>query len=237
MNDDQTISKTKTLAIFIFTVITGFILFALPNVFFGVTRLNGGLTGVNLLIIGLFQLVAVCTLVYFSLKLLKKDFRYIGLSGNNWLRDGLLGLTTGLVWAALQFGWLIPRTGGAARADITQMVETMDGTLSGLLFFIGLGVIGGGITEEIFNRGFFITVLKDVFDNPRLGLGVAAILSVLFFAAGHLPANAVEWFDILAPTIAYTILFLITKRLTASIVAHGIYNMAAILLTYYLYFG
>jgi membrane protease YdiL (CAAX protease family) len=111
----------------------------------------------------------------------------------------------------------------------------MDGTLSGLLFYIGLGVIGGGITEEIFNRGYFITVLKELFSNPRPGLWVASILSILLFAVGHLPTNAVEWFDILVPTIAYTVLFVFTKRLTASIVAHGIYNMSAILLTYYLY--
>jgi hypothetical protein len=168
---------------------------------------------------------------------LKKDFQYIGLSKNNWQRDGLLGLIAGLTWTALQFGWLIPSTGGAARADIAQMIEMMDGTLSGLLFNIGLGVIGGGITEEIFNRGYFITVLKELFSNPRLGLWVASILSILLFAIGHLPTNALDWFDILVPTIIYTVLFLFTKRLTASIVAHGIYNMSAILLTYYLYFG
>ncbi|MAT98069.1 MAG: CPBP family intramembrane metalloprotease [Anaerolineaceae bacterium] len=235
MNDHMP-SKTKTIAIFTATVIIGYILFILPNLFFGITKINGGLTGVNLLITGLFQFVTVCLLVYFSLKLLKKDFQYIGLSKNNWQRDGILGLIAGLVWAALQFGWLIPSTGGAARADIAHIIEMMDGTLSGLLFYIGLGVIGGGITEEIFNRGYFITVLKDVFSNPRLGLWVASILSILLFAVGHLPTNAVEWFDILVPTIAYTVLFVFTKRLTAPIVAHGIYNMSAILLTYYLYF-
>lgn len=236
MNDHMP-SKAKTIAVFTATVIIGYILFILPNLFFGITKLNGGFTGVNLLITGLFQFVTVCLLVYFSLKLLKKDFQYIGLTKSNWQRDGLLGLITGLTWTALQFGWLIPSTGGAARADITHMIQMMDGTLSGLLFYIGLGVIGGGITEEIFNRGYFITVLKDVFSNPRLGLWVASILSILLFAVGHLPTNAVEWFDILVPTIAYTILFVFTKRLTAPIVAHGIYNMSAILLTYYLYFN
>jgi hypothetical protein len=130
MNDHMP-SKVKTIAILIATVIIGYILFILPNLFFGITKINGGLTGVNLLITGLFQFVTVCLLVYFSLKLLKKDFQYIGLSKNNWQRDGLLGLIAGLTWAALQFGWLIPSTGGAARADIAQMIESMDGTLSG----------------------------------------------------------------------------------------------------------
>src|SRR5690606_32574354 len=112
-----------------------------------------GLAGINLLIIALFQCTTVCSLIYFSLKLLKKDFQYIGFSWAHWKRDSLLGVIAGLVWTALQFGLIIPNTGGAERNDIAQMVEVMDGTLLGLLSYIALGVIGGGITEEIYNRG------------------------------------------------------------------------------------
>ena len=231
------ISKTKTITIFIITIVAGLILFVLPNLFFGITKINGGLTGVNLLFMALFQLVTVVTLIYFSLKLLRKDFLSIGLSWRYWKRDGLLGLLTGLAWTILQLGWIIPNTGGAIRDDVARMIETMDGTWLGLLSYVALGVIGGGITEEIYNRGYFITVLKDVFDNPKIGLWVASVLSILFFALGHMPTDALGWFDILVPTVAYTMLFLLTKRLTASIVAHGIYNMMAILLTYYLYYG
>ena len=184
----------------------------------------------------LFQLVTVVTLIHFSLKLLRKDFLSVGLSWKYWKRDGLLGLLTGLTWTTLQLGWIIPNTGNATRDDVAQMVETMDGTWLGLLSYVALGVIGGGITEEICNRGYFITVLKDVFDNPKIGLWVASVSSILLFALGHMPTDALSWFDILVPTVAYTILFLMTKRLTASIVAHGIYNMTAILLTYYLYY-
>lgn len=233
---DKRISKKKTLIVFIYTIISGFILFALPNVFFGVTKINGGLSGINLLFIALFQLITVSSLIYFSLRLLNKDFRYIGWSWKNWQTDSLLGLLVGLAWAALQFGVIIPNTGGAQRADIAQMVSMFDGTLLGIFSFIALGVIGGGITEEIYNRGYFINILKDTFSNPKTGMWIAAILSIVFFSIGHLPADALGWFDILVPTIAYTALFLYTKRLTASIIAHGIYNMSAILLTYYMYY-
>ncbi len=51
-----------------------------------------------------------------------------------------------------------------------------------------------------------------------------------------MPVSALDWFDILVPTILYTLLFISTKRVTASIVAHGVYNMSAIIVTYYLYF-
>ena len=185
----------------------------------------------------MFQFITVCLLIYFSLRLLNKDFRYIGLSLSHWKRDGLLGIVSGLAWTALQFEIIIPNTGSAEREDIIQMLEVMDGTLIGMLSYIALGVIGGGITEEIYNRGYFINVLKDCFKNPGIGLWIAAILSILFFAIGHLPADAISWIDILVPTIIYTLLFLYTGRLTAPIFAHGIYNMTAILLTYYLYYN
>lgn len=136
----------------------------------------------------------------------------------------------------MQFGVIIPNTGGAERTDISQMVSMFDGSVIGIFSFVALGVIGGGITEEIYNRGYFINVLKDIFSNPKAGIWIAAILSILFFAAGHLPSDVLGWFDILVPTIAYTLLFLYTNRLTASMVAHGVYNMAAILFTYYMFY-
>lgn len=232
----KTVSNKKTLLVFCCTIVAGFILFALPNLFFGITKINGGLTGINLLIIALFQLTAVCSLLYFSLRLLNRDFQYIGWSWNHWQKDSIVGITVGLAWAALQFGWIIPATGGAERADISQMLDMMDGTTVGLLSYLALGIIGGGVTEEIFNRGYFINVLKDTFKNPKIGLWISAVLSIMFFAVGHLPSSTIMWMDILIPTIVYTLLFIFTKRLTASIFAHSVYNAAAILLTYYLYF-
>ncbi len=145
-------------------------------------------------------------------------------------------MLVGLCWTGCQFFWIIPSTGGAKRADISQVIFMIDGTTIGLLSLIALGVIGGGITEEIYNRGYFINVLKSVFKNQNIGLWVSAMLSILFFVIGHLPTDALGWFDILVPTIAYTLLFIFTKRLTAPMVAHGIYNMTAILSTYQLYY-
>ena len=233
---NKNVSRRKTLLIFIGTILLGFILFVLPNLFFGITKANGGLTGINLLFIALFQFTTVTVLVFYSLKSLNKDFRYIGWSFENWKKDTLLGLAVGLGWTTLQFAFIIPNTGGAERADIADMLSMMDGTPLGLLSFIALGVIGGGITEEIYNRGYFINVLKDTFTNPKAGLWVAGIISILFFCLSHLPTNSVEWVDILIPTTAYTLLFIYTHRLTAPIIAHGIYNFTAILLTYFMYY-
>ncbi len=231
----STESKTKTVIVFILTIILGYALFIIPDVFFGVTKINGGKKGINLLFMALFQFFSITALLYGSLKLLKKDFKYIGLRFINLKKDILLGIVFGALWTVIQFTLLIPNTGGANREDIKSMLEMYDGSIIGLLSFIALGVIGGGITEELFNRGYFINILKDVFKNPKIGLWVSAILSIIIFSLGHMPVTALDWFDILMPTIMYTLLFILTKRLIASIVAHGVYNMAAIILTYYMY--
>lgn len=235
--NSKPVSKTKTLVVFITTIILGYLLFIIPDVFFGVTKLNGGKIGINLLFIGLFQFVTVTALLYFSLKILGKKFSDIGLKSKKLGTDMLLGLLFGALWTILQFVFIIPNTGGINRPDIYGLSEMYDGTLIGTLSFAALGVIGGGITEELFNRGYFINVLKETFKNPKTGLWFSAILSILIFALGHLPTSALDWFDILVPTLLYTILFIWTKRLTACIAAHGVYNMSAIILTYYLYFN
>lgn len=234
---EQKLSTPKILLIFVSTILIGFILFIIPNLFFGITKVGGGLSGINLLYTALFQFGSVSLLIYSSLKLLGKDFKFIGWSWENWKKDGILGLIAGLGWTTLQFSWIIPATGGASRADVSQMLDMIDGTVIGMISYIALGVIGGGITEEIYNRGYFINVLKQTFKNPKTGLWISAGLSILFFTAGHLPTNAIEWFDILVPTCLYTLLFIYTKRLGAPIIAHGIYNMSAILLVYYFYYG
>ncbi len=235
--NQRAISKSKTILVFIFTIIIGYALFIIPDIFFGVTKINGGKIGINLLFIALFQFFTITTLLYASLKILKKDFSYIGLRFVNIGKDIFLGFIFGTLWTILQFVFVIPNTGGIQRADIKGMLGMYDGSLIGTLSFIALGVIGGGITEELFNRGYFINVLKDVFKSEKTGLWFSAILSIVIFSLGHMPVTPLDWFDILIPTIMYTLLFLTTKRLTASIVAHGIYNMTAIILTYYLYYN
>lgn len=236
-SNQRAVSKPKTITVFILTIVIGYALFIIPDVFFGVTKINGGKTGINLLYIALFQFVTITLLLHTSLNILKKDWSYIGLKFVYLRKDAILGIFFGALWSILQFALIIPNTGGADRADIMGMVNMYDGSLVGTLSFIALGVIGGGITEELFNRGYFIHVLKDVFKNPKVGLWFAAILSIVLFCLGHMPTNTLDWFDILVPTVMYTLLFITTKRLTASIVAHGVYNMTAIILTYQLYFN
>ena len=232
---EEKLSKNRKILLFISTIIIGFILFIIPNIFFGVTKINGGISGINLLFIALFQLITVSGLISFTLK--KRDWHWKNIG---WVKPQLnhilLGIISGGSWLFIQFYWLIPATGGASRPDIIQMVSMMDSSLLTLFSFLSLGIIGGGITEEIFNRGYFIRGMQDLFSNKNTGLFFAAVFSILFFVLGHLPNDLISTIDILVPTILYTVIFLITGSLIPSIIAHSLYNGLAIILVYINYF-
>lgn len=213
----------------------GYALFIAPNLFFGISKIGGGLTGLNLAWIGLFQLVAVGLLVWLSLRSLGGTFRSIGWDFSHWPRDISIGTVVGLAWALLEMLVLIPLNGGPADPNVARIIESIDGRIAGFIGYMVLGVIGGGITEEIFNRGFTINVLRSVFKNPRVGLWVAAIVSIVLFMIGHLPSSAFDWVTILIPTLLYTGLFLWTGRLTAPIAAHAVHNGVVLALIYGVY--
>ncbi|MBO6525229.1 MAG: CPBP family intramembrane metalloprotease [Balneolaceae bacterium] len=228
-------SKARKTLLFVGTILLGFILFILPNLFFGITKINGGLSGINLFYIALFQVVSVSALISFSLKKRGWNWHHIG-----WRKPSInhivLGIIAGSTWLVIQFYWLIPNTGGASRPDVIQMVSLMDNSIITMLSYLSLGIIGGGITEEIFNRGYFIRGMEDLFSNKKIGVVSAAIMSILFFVLGHLPYDLISTVDILVPTVIYTALFLATGSLVPSIVAHGLYNGIAIILVYLNYF-
>ena len=118
-------------AVFVITIILGYALFIIPDIFFGVTKINGGKIGINLLFISLFQFFSITVLLYASLKILEKDFNYIGLRFENVKKEILLGLSFGSLWTILQFLLIIPNTGGINRSDINGMLEMYDGSLIG----------------------------------------------------------------------------------------------------------
>ena len=138
----------------------------------------------------------------------------------------------GFAWALVEMLVLIPHHGGAAEPNVARIIEGIDGQVVGLVGYLVLGIIGGGVTEEIFNRGFTINVLKSVFANKQVGLWIAGAFSILIFMLGHMPVTAFDWVTILIPTVLYTLLFVGTGRLAAPIAAHAMHNGAVLLLIY-----
>ena len=225
-------SKRRIVATYIVTLILGYALFILPNLFFGIFKVGGGLTGLNLAWVGLFQLVAVTALVWAALRSLGASFAAIGWDFSHWPRDMTIGAAAGLAWALLEMLVLIPSYGGAAEPNVARIIDGIDGQVAGLIGYLVLAIIGGGVTEEIFNRGFTINVLRAAFDNRRIGLWIAATLSIVLFMLGHLPVTPFDWVTILVPTLIYTGLFLATGRLTAPIAAHAVHNGVVLAIIY-----
>lgn len=220
-------SRKRKVLVFITVLVVGFAMFAAPAIFFQMGG-AGGYEGVNLAVLGLVQLFLVSGVVFAGLRALGMRFRDIGLRGDSWRRDALLGASVGAGWAALQFGVLFPATGGVSRPDVAGILEMVDGSWINVLWYLPLGILGGGVAEEIYNRGFTITILEDILGNGRIATLTAATFAVLFFAAGHLPRGWVSWMDILVPSTVYVLLFLYTRRLTAPMVAHALWNTIAV---------
>ena len=228
-------NKSRILTVYFLTVIVGYALFIAPNLYFGIFKPAGGHTGLNFAIMGLFQLVTVCLLVRLSLKKLGADFRFIGWNFSRWRRDVFVGGGLGLAWALVEMLIIVPQHGGAAEPNVARIIEGVDGEIAGMVGYLVLAVIGGGITEEIFNRGYAINVLRQAFSNPTLGLWVASALSMVLFMLGHLPVTTLDWVTILIPTVIYTALFVVTGRLAAPIAAHAIHNAVVLAIIYALY--
>ncbi|XEC95078.1 lysostaphin resistance A-like protein [Paenibacillus tarimensis] len=225
----------KIWAMWLFVIVVGFILFVIPQIPFQMGAF-GGYKGKGLAIIGIVQFILVVPFLYWGLRRIKLNLRDLGLiTSNRWKQDVLLGIGASTAWAIVQFMWLIPATGGADRPDIAGIMTMLDQHWVNVLWYLPLGVIGGGFAEELYNRGFVIGVLRKKFPNSKPVLTIGILFAIVFFAAGHLPANGVEWMDLLIPSTTYTLLYLWTQRLTASMVAHGLWNTIAVTFIYILY--
>lgn len=220
-------SRGRKAWVFGLVLVVGFVMFAAPAIFFQ-TGNAGGYRGANLAILGLVQLVLVAAVVGAGLRMLGMRAGDIGLTSEGWRRDALLGLATAGLWALLQFGWIFPATGGAARPDIASILAMVEGSWANVVWYLPLGILGGGVAEEVYGRGFVITVLEDVLGGGAVATFAAAAFAALFFAAGHLPQGWVAWIDILVPSVAYVGLFLYTRRLTAPMLAHAAWNSMAV---------
>jgi membrane protease YdiL (CAAX protease family) len=226
MPGHATPSRARKIWVFVFVLVAGFAMFAIPAIFFQMGN-AGGYQGANLAFLGVIQLVLVGAVVGAGLRMLGMRVADIGLTFRYWSRDALLGVGVAAAWAVLQYAWVFPATGGAARADIAGILDLIDGSWHNVLWYLPLGILGGGVAEELYNRGFVITVLSDILGNTAATSYIAGAFSVLFFAAGHLPQGWVDWVDILIPSTAYVVLFLYTRRLIAPMVAHAVWNTLA----------
>lgn len=150
--------------------------------------------------------------------------------------DILLGATVAVSWAALQFLFLIPLTGGAERADVVVNAEQIGTSLSGLAAFVLLAW-GGGFAEEVFFRSHLMTSLRGILGESHIATALVVLVPTVLFAILH--GYQGGWVGMLDTGIfggaTLSLLFLWRGRLTSCVVAHALWNTIASTVIYVWY--
>lgn len=200
----------------------------------------GHLEGLDYALVGLVQVALVPLAALVALKPVGLGLRDVGLrtgdAGAGFRADVLIGLGVALVFAALQFGLIIPATGGAERSDVAMNATQIGESFSGVIGFAILAVTGG-LAEELFFRGVFLTTLRNALGRSTGALVAAFGITVVFFGLLHGYQGVAGIIDTgLYGGLVLTGLYVWRHgRLTAGIVAHAVWNTLAALGIWTLY--
>jgi hypothetical protein len=186
------------------------------------------LVGLDFALVGVLQALLIPLAALVALRPVGAGMRELGLRGPHVRADALIGLAVALAFAALQFGVLIPATGGAERSDIVVNAAQIGESVLGVIGFVVLAWTGG-FAEELFFRGHFLTTLCNGLGTSRAALIVAAGVTVIVFALLH---GYQGWAGVIDAGffggLVLTGLFLWRRgRLTACVVAHAAWNSLA----------
>lgn len=202
----------------------------LPQVAFGL-RLQGWPYGV----VGVIQALLAPLAIAAALRPVGRRLRDLGLTGAGWGREALLGAVVAVAFALLQFLVILPATGGAARSDVAMNAAQIGDTVWGVVGFVVLAWTGG-FSEELFFRGHLVTSLRALLGETRGALAVTTVLTAAIFALLHGYQGWSGMVDTgLYGGVTLTLLFLWRRRLTASIVAHALWNTLAAVAIYLWY--
>lgn len=163
-----------------------------------------------------------------GLRLARRPLSAAGFTLENARADVLVGAAVAVVWAALQFGIIIPLTGGAERADVVVNAEQIGTTLSGLAGFVLLAW-GGGFAEEVFFRAHLMTTLRGIFGASPAATALVVLVPTVLFAMLH--GYQGGWIGMLDTGVfggaTLSLLFLWRGRLMPCVVAHAFWNTIA----------
>jgi len=208
-----------------------FVSHIVPDVFWGI-EVKGPVLAVVALLFASTSLMAVAI----ALRFVKHDFRDIGLTVENFRADAAIGVTVAVVWSLLQFLVIIPNTGGAERSDIVANRAQIGTSELGLFAMLLMAWLGGGLAEELFFRGHFMTTLQKVLGHSIPSMTVVVAITVIVFASLHGYQGWVGILDTgLYGGLTISLLYLWRKRLTACIVAHGLFDTIAVIMIFFWY--
>lgn len=178
----------------------------------------------------LLESLITLVLLVLVMKSHEERFRDLGLRGDQWITNSVLGL--GLVPIFFFINLLVAESfrvlGPQYFNDRNPLMETIR-TPQDLIFFMVAALLAGGVKEEL-QRAFILTRFRDQLGGAKLGL----ILWSFAFGAGHYlqglqGAVAAGLFGLL-----FGIVYLVRGSLVAPMVAHGVYDTLVLLSYWYL---
>lgn len=105
----------------------------------------------------------------------------------------------------------------------TDRFAGIAGNLPVYLMWLGIGIVSGGLAEEMFFRGYLITRLQTVFSGARLAPVLAVFTAAVIFGYGHFYYQGLSgWITTGMIGAVIGLLFLLYKRnLWPLIIAHA----------------
>lgn len=168
------------LAILIGTVLWALALaasFVLPQTLLGL-KFGGATHALS----GALQLLLGAAAIYLACRAAGLRGRDIGVTGASWRADVLVGLAVAVGFALLQFGLIIPLTGGAQRSDVVANLGQLQGGPGAVAGLATLSVLGA-IAEEMLFRGLLLHGLAAVLGGKRAGWAAAVVMVTVLFGA------------------------------------------------------
>ena len=194
----------------------------IPQVFLGLE-----LQGPTYALAGVIRAVMGYIAIKTALRPVHLKLSDIGLNSVRWRGDALIGAGVAVVFTLIQFLFIIPGTGGAARSDIAANAAQIGTSVWGVSGFIVLAWTGA-FSEELFFRGHFFMSLMNLLGGTGLAMGGSALATIALFAAGH---GYQGWAGVVDTGfyggLTLTLLYIWRGRLTACIVAHALWNTLA----------
>jgi len=198
--------------------------FVLPQVLLG---LRPG--GASHAIVGVLQLLLGAGAIFLACRASGLRGQDIGITRASWQHDVQIGLAVAAAFALLQFGLIIPLTGGAHRSDIVANLEQLHGGAQAVFGLATLGVLGA-IAEELLFRGLLLHGIAAVLAGMRAARAVAVLVVMVLFGAAH---GYQGWAGVI-DTVLYGGLTLSLLclwrggRVAAAIAAHVAWNAIAV---------
>ncbi|HEX5694287.1 MAG TPA: CPBP family intramembrane glutamic endopeptidase [Arenimonas sp.] len=205
--------------------------FILPQVLLGL-RLGGA----TYAIVGVLQLALGAGAIYLACRVGGLRRRDIGFTRQRWKQDLLVGLGVAAAFALLQFGLIIPLTGGAERSDVVANLGKLQGGAQAVYGMATLGILGA-ISEELLFRGLILHAIAALLGGGRAAWVVSILVVTALFGAVH---GYQGWAGIVDTALygGLTLSLLCLwrgGRLAAAMAAHAAWNAIALVCLVLLY--